>query len=120
MLKINDIKITGRPTHEFEAKTLPNSGRKVVEFQIANDDSYFDTEAKQEVKRTQFVNVRIYGPRAEALVKNAPKGKLFYIEGKLVTDEWADKETQEKRSRTLIEANDWQFAEPKKAETAQG
>lgn len=114
MLKLNKSQITGRPTHEVELKTLPGSDRKVAEFQVAVDDSYYDSELKKEVERTQFVGVRIYGPRAEALVKNAPRGKLLYFEGKTVTDQWEDKTTHEKRSRTLIQVDEWQFAEPPK------
>ena len=114
MLKLNQVIITGRPTHDVELKQLPGHEKKVAEFQVAVDDSYYDVEQKKKIEKTQFISVRIYGPRGEALVKNRPKGKLFFFEGKITNDQWERQTTKEKRSRTWITASDWQFAEPPK------
>ena len=117
MLKINDVKFVGRITAEPELKAI-NDTRNVINATVAVDDSYYDSTNKKEVERTQWVPIKVYGPRADALSKNAPKGKLIYFEGKLVTDQWTDEATQKKHSRMLVEVSEWQFAEPPKAKKA--
>ncbi len=113
-LKLNNVQLIGRITHELESKKI-NSDRNICNFQLAVDDNWYDSEAKKEVERTQFINCTVYGPRAEQFAKYAGKGKLIFIEGKTTGGSYQDKDGQ-KRHGQGIEVTDWQFAEPPKAQ----
>ncbi|MDA3960898.1 MAG: single-stranded DNA-binding protein [Planctomycetota bacterium] len=107
MIKINNIKISGRLVEDPTLKDIPNG--VVVNTRIANDDSYVNRETKEKIERTHFVDITAYGPQAKGLAK-AKKGTLLYIDGKIRQESWT--KDDKKMSRLIVEVNEWQFAEP--------
>lgn len=68
-----------------------NSGMSVLRLRIATTESYLDRN-KQRQERTDWHGACVFGARAEALHAILTKGKQVYIEGKLRTSSYDDKE----------------------------
>ena len=58
----------------------------------------------QEKKRADFFDCEAWGGWGENLVKNAKKGSLVLVHGKLIQHRWTDSETSKKRSRIKVRA----------------
>ena len=83
------------------------SGAGVCELRLATNESWTDkTGQKQE--RTEWHRIIVWGKRAEVCSKYLSKGRQIYVEGRLQTRNWDDKDGN-KRYTTEIIANDVQF-----------
>ena len=105
---INKCIFIGRLGREPDTKYLP-SGEPVCNFSIAIDESY-KTKSGEKVSKTEWVNIVTFRKLAEICGKYLVKGKLVYIEGKIQTRSWEDKEGV-KRYTTEIVANDMKMLE---------
>ncbi len=76
--------------------------RAVLKFRIATTESYL-TQDREQKKVTHWHNVVIWGKRAEALQKLITKGSRVYVEGRIETRSYEDKD-KIKRSVTEISA----------------
>jgi len=83
-----------------EIKVLP-SGQPVANFSIATSDRYKDQQGNFQ-DRTEWHNITAYGKLAEIVRDYVKKGNKLYIEGRLTTRSWDDKETNKKVYRTEI------------------
>ena len=100
---INKVILVGRLGKDPETRFTP-SGKAVTNFSMATSESWKDAGGERQEK-TEWHKVQIWGPLAEISAKYLSKGKLVYIEGKLQTREWTDKDGQ-KRYTTEIVASD--------------
>lgn len=72
------------------------SGTAVANFSLATDESYKDKQGEK-VKKVEWHNIVVWGNSVEAFVqKYLHKGDLVYVEGKLQTRSWEDKEGTKK------------------------
>jgi len=94
-----------------ETRYLP-SGAQVTNFSIAISESWKDKQTGEQKERTEWVNVEIWGNAAEACHKYLNKGSKCYVEGKLQTDKWQDKDGHD-RWTTKVRADTVQFLDPK-------
>jgi single-strand DNA-binding protein len=62
------------------------------------------------VEKPTFVDVTLFGNRAEAFEKYHRKGSIAFIEGRLEFDSWEDKNSGQKRSKLYVVAENWEFA----------
>jgi single-strand DNA-binding protein len=62
------------------------------------------------VEKPTFVDVTLFGNRAEAFEKYHRKGSMAFIEGRLEFDSWEDKNSGQKRSKLYVVAENWEFA----------
>lgn len=69
------------------------------------------------VDEPTFVSFTMWGPRAEAFSKYHKKGDLAYLTGRLSNDTWEDRATGERRTKTKMTAEEWEFVTPKKTVT---
>lgn len=90
-----------------ETKYLP-SGAAVCNFSIAISESWKDKQTGEQKERTEWVNVEVWGNTAEACQKYLTKGSQCYVEGKMQTDKWQDKDGHD-RWTTKIRADSVQF-----------
>lgn len=98
-MNYNKVIISGRITHDIELRTTPN-GKSVANISLAINKTYKkDGEKKEEVT---FVNVALWGRTAEVAHQYSGKGQPLFVEGRLETSNWTDKESGEKRSRLEI------------------
>ncbi|MDB5244806.1 MAG: single-strand binding protein single-strand DNA-binding protein [Parcubacteria group bacterium] len=104
---LNKVTLYGNLTRDPELKALP-SGSNVASFGIATNRSYKDKNgAKQE--STEFHNLVAFGRTAEVIAQYVKKGRPLFIEGRLQTRSWDDKETGKKNYRTEIVVENFQF-----------
>jgi single-strand DNA-binding protein len=111
MASINKVILVGRLGKDPEVKSTP-SGTTVTKFSLATDDKYTDREGNKQ-ERTEWHNIVAWGKLAEICGQYLRKGKLIYLEGKIRTDSWEDKETKVKKYRTEIIADNMQMLDRK-------
>jgi len=83
------------------------SGAGVCELRIATNETWNDKSGQRQ-ERTEWHRVVVWGKLAELCSKFLSKGRLVYVEGRLRTRSWDDKDGN-KRYTTEIIANDVQF-----------
>jgi len=106
MRNLNRWQGIGRLGQDPEVKTTPN-GQFVANFSMACQDDYKD-KSGEKVERTEWVRVVMWGPGAETLAKYAGKGSKVYVEGKLTTRKWQDKDGAD-RYTTEVNATSFEF-----------
>ena len=101
---INKVTLLGNLGKDPEIKFLP-SGQAVANFSIATTDRYKD-KAGEWQDRTEWHNVVAYARTAEIVRDYVKKGNKLYVEGRLTTRSWDDKDTGKKVYRTEVVVND--------------
>lgn len=101
MSSLNKVMLIGRLGKDPEAYHF-GSGRLKVSFPLATSDSYTNKEGVK-VEETEWHNVVMWSKQAEIAEKYLRKGKLVFIEGRIKTRTWDDKDGN-KRYTTEIEA----------------
>lgn len=99
---LNRVMLIGNLGMDPELRFTQN-GQGVLRLRIATTESYV-TKTKERQERTEWHTVVVWGARAEALHKILAKGRTIYVEGRLQTRGWEDKEGH-KRSTTEVVAN---------------
>lgn len=97
---VNKAILLGNLGRDPESKALP-SGGIVTNFSVATSRKYKgkDGERKEE---TEWHNVVCYSKQAEIAQQYLAKGKTVYVEGRIQTRSWDDKESGKKVYRTEI------------------
>jgi single-strand DNA-binding protein len=72
-----------------------NTGAPVASFSMATTERYNDREGNKK-EDTQWHNIVVWGKTAEAVHQYLVKGKQVYVEGKLQTRKWTDKEGKDR------------------------
>lgn len=107
---LNKVLLIGRIGRDPEMRYTP-SGQPVANFSMATDESYTGKDG-QKVEKTEWHRVVIWGKQAEFVGNYLGKGRLIYIEGKLETRKWTDKDGAEKYT-TEIKADKIVALDPK-------
>jgi single-strand DNA-binding protein len=97
---VNKVILVGNTGKDPEIKFLP-SGQAVANFGLATSETYKDKSGAQQEK-TEWHNVTAYGKVAEIIRDYVKKGSKLYVEGRLTTRSWDDKETNKKVYRTEV------------------
>lgn len=106
----------GRLGRDPEVRYL-NDGKMITSFSIAVDERYKNNSGEK-MSKTEWVNIVAFGKLAEICGNYLAKGKLVYIEGKLQTRSWEDKDGN-KRQTTEIICNDMKMLDSKAARQEQ-
>src|ERR1700761_1636330 len=101
---VNKVILLGNVGKDPEIKVLP-SGQPVANFSIATSDRYKDQQGNFQ-DRTEWHNLVAYGKLSDIIRDYVKKGSKLYVEGRLTTRSWDDKETNKKVYRTEIVIND--------------
>ncbi|MDS4043129.1 MAG: single-stranded DNA-binding protein [Candidatus Competibacter sp.] len=104
MASINKAIIIGRLGKDPEVRYMP-SGKAVANVTIATSEVWKDRNTGEKQERTEWHNVAFYSPLAEIVGQYLRKGSLVYVEGRLQTRKWQDKNGQD-RYTTEIVANE--------------
>lgn len=104
---LNKVILIGRLGADPEVRYMPNGGA-VTNLRLATNDGYKDKNTGQFVENTEWHRVVLFNKLAEVAGQYAQKGKLLYIEGRIRTNKWQDKDGQD-RYTTEIVANEMQF-----------
>ncbi len=101
---VNKVILIGNLGKDPEVKYTP-SGTAVAKFSLATNERYKDKDGNWQ-DRTEWHNITAWARTAEIAGEYLKKGRTVYIEGRLRTDSWEDKNTHEKKYRTEIIVND--------------
>ena len=101
---VNKVILLGNLGKDPEVKFLP-SGQAVANFGLATTERYKDKAGEWQDK-TEWHNITAYGRQAEIIRDYVKKGHKLFIEGRLTTRSWDDKDTGKKVYRTEIVVND--------------
>lgn len=104
---INKVILYGNLTRDPELKALP-SGSQVASFGIATNRTYKDKDGNKQ-EQTEFHNVTMFGKQAEIASQYLKKGRPVFIEGRLQTRSWDDKDSGKKMYRTEVVVDNFQF-----------
>ncbi len=105
---VNKVILIGRLGQDPELKYTP-SGAAVVTLSVATNTSYKGQDGNY-VENTEWHRVVLWRKQAEAAAQYTKKGHRVYVEGKLTTRSWDDKDGI-KRYTTEIQADSIQFLE---------
>ena len=101
---VNKVILVGNVGKDPEVKYTP-SGTPVAKFSLATNEKYKDRSDEWQ-ERTEWHNIVAWQRLAEIVGEYVKKGAKLYIEGKLQTSSWDDRESGTKKYRTEIVARD--------------
>jgi single-strand DNA-binding protein len=101
---VNKVILVGHLGKDPEVKFTP-SGTPVAKFTLATNERYKDKDGNWQ-DRTEWHSLVAWQRTAEIIGEYCKKGSQVYIEGRLKTDSWDDKETGQKKYRTDIVVNE--------------
>lgn len=104
---INKVILVGNLGADPETRYMP-SGGAVTNLSIATTDSWRDKESGEQQERTEWHRVAMFGRLAEIAGEYLRKGRQVYIEGRLRTRKWQDRDGND-RYTTEIVANEMQM-----------
>lgn len=107
MTGINKVILVGRLGKDPETKYMP-SGDAVTSFSIATSENWKDKQTGEKREKTEWHNIVAFRRLGEICGEYLRKGSQVYIEGKLQTRKWQDKNGND-RYTTEIVANDMQM-----------
>ena len=100
MSGVNRVILIGRLGRDPELKFTP-AGKAVTNFTMATSETWKDDSGERQ-ERTEWHRIVIWGKLAEVAAKYLTKGAQVYIEGKLQTREWTDKDGQKKYTTEIV------------------
>ncbi len=100
MAGVNKVILLGNLGKDPEIRTL-ESGVKLARFPLATNE-YYKGKDGELVERTEWHNVILWHQRAELAEKFLKKGSQVYIEGRLQTRQWDDKEGNKRYTTEII------------------
>jgi single-strand DNA-binding protein len=98
---INKVILIGNLGADPETKYMP-SGSAVSNLRIATTESFKDRETGQQQERTEWHNVAMFGRLAEIAGEYLRKGSQVYIEGRLRTRKWQDREGKDRYTTEIV------------------
>lgn len=101
---VNKVILIGNLGKDPEIKYTP-SGTAVAKFSLATNERFKD-KAGEWQDRTEWHNIVAWQRLAEIIGEYVKKGSKIYIEGRLQTSSWDDKESGQKKYRTEVIASD--------------
>ena len=103
-MSVNKAILVGRLGKDPETR-YTSAGQAVCTFSLATDETYKDRNGERQ-KRTEWHRITMWGKLAEIGQKYLKKGQLVFIEGRIQSRQWDDKNTGQKRNATDIVANE--------------
>lgn len=102
---VNKVILIGTLGKDPELKYTPQ-GTPVCKFSMATNENFKDKASGEWKERTEWHNIVCWQRTAEVAAEYLKKGRQAYVEGRLTTRSWDDKETGQKRYMTEVVVND--------------
>jgi single-strand DNA-binding protein len=102
-MSVNKVILVGRLGRDPETR-YTGGGQAVANFSLATDESYKDRNGERQ-KRTEWHKIVVWGKQAEIAQQYLKKGSLIFIEGRIQSREWQDKEGQKRTSFEIVANN---------------
>jgi single-strand DNA-binding protein len=92
--------LVGRVGKDPETRHM-EGGTQVSSFSMATSESYKD-KSGQKQEKTEWHNIVLWRGLSEVVEKYVKKGDMLYIEGKLTTRKWQDKEGNDRYTTEIV------------------
>lgn len=102
-MSVNKVILVGRLGRDPETR-YTGGGQAVANFSVATDETYKDKSGERQ-KRTEWHKIVVWGKQAEIAQQYLKKGSLIFIEGRIQSREWQDKEGQKRTSFEIVATN---------------
>jgi single-strand DNA-binding protein len=104
---LNKVMLIGNLGRDPEVRTTA-SGTPVANFSLATSRRWTDRDGQRQ-EQTEWHNIVCWGRQAEIAGQYLTKGKQIFVEGRLQTRSWEDKNSGEKKYRTEIICENFQM-----------
>ena len=104
---LNKVMLIGNLGRDPEVRSTP-SGQNVASFSLATNRKWKDRDGNRQ-EQTEWHNIVVWGRQAEIAGQYLTKGKQIYVEGRIQTQSWDDKQSGEKKYRTEIVCDRFQM-----------
>ena len=111
MPALNRVQLIGNLGRDPEARFTAN-GKKYAVFSIAVNHIWKSADGEKQ-QTTDWFLVNAWGKLGETCLEYLKKGRLVFIEGRLRSERWEDKESGEPHSRTVVVALNVQMLDRK-------
>jgi single-strand DNA-binding protein len=111
---VNKVILIGNLGRDPEVRYTPN-GLAVANLTIATTEAWKDKQSGENQERTEWHRVVMYARLAEIAGEYLRKGSKIFVEGRLQTRKWQDKNTNQDRYTTEIVADSLQMLDSKGA-----
>ena len=98
---INKVILIGHLGADPETRAMP-SGMTVANLRLATTESWKDKQSGEQQERTEWHNVALFGRLGEIAAEYLRKGSQVYIEGRLRTRKWQDKEGRDRYTTEIV------------------
>ena len=102
-MSVNKVILVGRLGRDPETR-YTGGGQAVANFSVATDETYKDRNGERQ-KRTEWHKIVVWGKQAEIAQQYLKKGSLLFLEGRIQSREWQDKEGQKRTSFEIVATN---------------
>jgi single-strand DNA-binding protein len=99
-MSVNKVILVGRLGRDPEMR-YTSAGQAVCNFSLATDETYRDRNGERQ-KRTEWHKVVVWAKQAEIAQQYLKKGSLVYVEGRIQSRQWDDKEGQKRTSFEIV------------------
>jgi single-strand DNA-binding protein len=105
---VNKVILVGNLGKDPEVRYTAG-GQAVASLRIATSRSWTDKASGQRKEETEWHDVEVWGKQAEQCGEYLAKGRQVYVEGRLKTDKWQDKQSGQDRYRVKVVADTVRF-----------
>jgi single-strand DNA-binding protein len=98
---VNKVIVVGNLGQDPDTRYMP-SGSAVTNLRVATNESWKDKQTGEQKDRTEWHSVAMFGRLAEIAAEYLRKGSQVYIEGKLRTRKWQDKDGNDRYTTEII------------------
>jgi single-strand DNA-binding protein len=102
-MSVNKVILVGRLGRDPETR-YTSSGQAVCNFTLATDETYKDRAGERQ-KRTEWHRIVVWAKQAEIAQQYLHKGSLIYVEGRIQTRQWDDREGQKRTTVEIVASN---------------
>jgi single-strand DNA-binding protein len=102
-MSVNKVMLVGNLGRDPETR-YTGGGQAVANFSVATSETYKDKNGERQ-KRTEWHKIVVWGKLAEIAQQYLKKGSLVFIEGRIQSREWQDKEGQKRTSFEIVASN---------------
>jgi single-strand DNA-binding protein len=107
MPNLNKVMLMGNLTRDPEIKYTPK-GMAIANFGIAVN-RVWSNEGGEKQEEVTFIDIEMFGRKAEVVGEYFKKGKPIYVEGRLKLDSWDDKTSGQKKSKLKVIGETFEF-----------
>lgn len=98
---VNKVILIGHLGADPETRAMP-SGMTVANLRLATTENWKDKQSGEQQERTEWHSVALFGRLGEIAAEYLRKGSQVYIEGRLRTRKWQDKEGRDRYTTEII------------------